>query len=185
MRDLCNGNSNGCMGFWHLEPKELAAGCTEFSGDSIRRWDSSFFISDYREVLDGVCDEEVTAELSTHLSSLIHGEEFQSAARIYMRKHACRNGEPNLTHSMFPQWIETKYGAKIHNETARRWFSFSSIHHQKECTLMGTTERMEELDRKSIKCEGTILHIKVGEKPELYTMRAHTLPTATNSTSGG
>ena len=53
---------------------------------------SSFFISDYWQVSDGVCDEEVTAELSserghsiTHLSSLVHDEEFQSAARI----HAC------------------------------------------------------------------------------------------------
>ena len=91
-----------------IETAKYAADCTGFSEESIRRWASSFFISDYWQVSDGVCDEEVTAELSserghsiTHWSSLIHDEEFQSAARIYVRKHACCKGEPNLTCSAF------------------------------------------------------------------------------------
>ena len=81
---------------------------------------------------------------------------------------------------MFAQWIGTEYGVKIHDETARRWLNvlgFSRIHHQKGVCFSGHNredviayrndflEWMEELDRKSITCEGTTPHLEVGEEP--------------------
>ena len=56
-----------------------------------------------------------------HEVSLINNEDFCLAARAYVRSHACRKGEPNLTIRMFSDWIEAEYNTKVHESSARRW----------------------------------------------------------------
>ena len=91
--------------------------------------------------LDDMSDECITDILSSghghhdnHAASLLRDEYFCLAAREYVRKHACRKGEPNLTSKMFAEWIDNEYGTRLRDETARRWLAklgFCRVHHQK------------------------------------------------------
>ena len=124
-----------------LEAANRAADCCGFSSKTVRKWASSYIISTCTLSPDDITDEFITGQLSsnrgdhdTHTGSLLHDEDFQLAARTFVRKHACRKGQPNLTCKMFADWIDEEYGQRIHDDTARRWMislGFSRVHHQK------------------------------------------------------
>lgn len=101
-----------------------------------------------------------------HLSSLIHDEAFQLEAQSFVREHAYKKGEPNLTVAAFREWIGTTYQTKVHEETAPRWLAilgFSQVHHQKGVYFDGHDRddvvqyrkdflaKLERLDEKSVK----------------------------------
>ena len=170
-----------------MEAAKYAAECTGFSVETIRRWATSFFLTEYWAEPDSTTDDVLTEELAserghspTYLSSLIHNEEFKFEARTYMRMHACRKGEPNVTLAMFAKWVQENYGVTIKEEVARRWLGalgFERIHHQKGVYFdrhdredvvkyrNEFLEKMVELDRKSLTCDGTTPQLDRGEKP--------------------
>ena len=108
-----------------MEAAKYAAECTGFSVETIRRWATSFFLTEYWAEPDSTTDDVLTEELAsehghspTYLSSLIHNEEFKFAARTYMCMHACRKGEPNVTLATFAKWVQENYGVTIKEEVA-------------------------------------------------------------------
>ena len=88
--------------------------------------------------LNDMSDECITDILSSgrghcdnHAANSLQDEYFCLAAREYVRKHACRKGEPS---KMFAEWIDNEYGKRLRDETARRWLAklgFCRVHHQK------------------------------------------------------
>ena len=113
-----------------VESAKTAAEVTGFCAESIRHWACTFFcfIATTDESLENITDEVVEAELSSdrgrapsNPSSIIHDEEFQLKAREFVRMHAHRKGEPNLTSVMFRQWISETFSVTICDETARLW----------------------------------------------------------------
>ena len=132
------------MSLWNssvLDAANLAAACCGYNPEVVRRWASAFTCSSSRCSLESLSDENITEMLSSkrghhesHFASLLHDESFCLAARTYVRTHACKKGEPNLTCRMFVDWVKTEYDVIIHEETARRWLvelGFSRVHHQK------------------------------------------------------
>ena len=96
---------------------------------------------------------------------LVCDEGFQSEARSFVRSKSCIKGEPNLTVSMFQDWVLSKYKVKISDVTAWRWLhrlGFSRKHHQKGVYFDGHDrdnvvvninkflECMKELDKKTL-----------------------------------
>ena len=91
------------------EASQIASDCTQFSPEVVRRWALSFFIELQEMHMIQVSPENVTDELiedqlsserghrHTCPSSLIHDENFQLAARSYVRENAYIKGEQNLT----------------------------------------------------------------------------------------
>ena len=160
------------------EAARRAADCSGFSAETVRLWASSFIISTSTIAPDNITDEYITEQLATnrgahdtHTGSLLHDEQFQLAARSYVRKHACRKGAPNLTSKMFADWIESEYGRRVHDDTARRWLGklgFARVHHQKGVYFDGHDRddvvmyrdeflaTMLQLDHKSLTCYNTI-----------------------------
>ena len=70
-------------------------------------------------------DECVTGLLSSnrgqhddHAATLLNDEDFELAARSYVRTHASRKGQPNLTSVDFAAWIQSEYNTTIHESTA-------------------------------------------------------------------
>ena len=84
------------------------------------------------EAPENVTDNDLAPERGhspTYLSSLIYDEAFQLEAQSFVREHAYKKGEPNLTIAAFRD-----YQTKVHEETARRWLDilgFSQVHHRK------------------------------------------------------
>ena len=97
---------------------------------------------------------------------------------MYVRKHTCKKGEPNLTCAMFADWVEQRYQVHICTETARCWLGklgFSRVHCQKGVYFDGRDrddvvadrnnflDCMVELDRKSLTCDGIVPLLQEGE----------------------
>ena len=124
-----------------IEATKRAADCCGFNAETVRRWISTFVSNVSTCSLDEMNDDCITDMLSSsrgmhdeHSASLLHDENFCFSARQYVRKNACKKGEPNLTSQMFAQWIKTEYGLVVHEVTACKWLAklgFSRIHHQK------------------------------------------------------
>ena len=93
------------------EAASYAADCTDFNPETVRLWTSSYFTSLHQmlvEAPENVTDDDIEDQLAserglsrTHLSSLIHDEAFQLEARSFVREHAYKKGEPNLTVAAF------------------------------------------------------------------------------------
>ena len=170
------------------EAAQHAADCSGFSDVTIRQWASAFVTALTTCSEDDMSYDECIEEFlssnrgghDNHAYSLLHDEDFCLAARTYVRKHACRKGEPNLTSQMFSAWINTEYNVNIHDSTARRWLfklGFSRIHHQKGVYFDGHDrddvvkyrntflEKMGELDNKSLTCYGNRPELGAGERP--------------------
>ena len=126
-----------------LEAANFAAAATGFSQEVVRRWAFAYFctLSQYPGSLEDIDSEYVEMELSSergkacgNVTSLLHDEDFQLAARSYIRSTAYRKGEPNLTTQMFCGWVKENFNTEICTETARRWIhhlGFSMCNHQK------------------------------------------------------
>ena len=118
---------------------QVALECTQFSQETIRRWSSSYFtglqdmlVRSSENVTDEAIEEELLSEHGhslSSLSSLIHEEEFQLAARQFVWKHSCVKGEPNRTISKFTEWLTSKEMAID--------LGFSRVHHQKGAYFYG------------------------------------------------
>ena len=163
------------------EAARRAADCTGFYPGTVYRWASAYFASS-----SFVSDENITEHLSsdrgnrdTHTGTLLHSEEFQLAACSFVRSNACRKGQPNLTSQMFADWIDSTYGKRIHDATARRWLAelgFSRMQHQKGVYFDGHDrddvvlyrnnflQKLDELDRISLTYDGTTPHLNSGER---------------------
>ena len=153
------------------EAASQAADCCGFSSKTVRQWASSFVIA-YTSSPDNITDNFTTEQLSskrghrdTHIGTLLHDEDFQLAARSFVRKHACKKGEPKLTCRMFADWVNAEYGLRIDESTARRWMitlGFPRVHHQKGVYSDGHDrdnvvmyrnsflKTMEELDKRRV-----------------------------------
>ena len=106
------------------EAATQAAACTGFAPETVRKWTSSF-LSTF-ESADDINDDYIEESLSSsrgyhNAPCLVHSEAFQLSARSFVRAHACRKGEPNMTSEMFADWIESEHNLRVHDETARRW----------------------------------------------------------------
>ena len=126
-----------------LQAAQHAADCCGFNTETVRLW-ATALISEastcsVEEIND---DEHITQCLESNrghhdnycVDSLLRSEDFCLAARAYIRSHACKKGEPNMTSKMFTEWVEKEYGTKIHESTGCRWLQqlgFSRVHHQK------------------------------------------------------
>ena len=166
-----------------LEAANRAADCCGLTAATVRQW-----AFDYSTHASTISSEDITDEYKTeqlvsncgshdnHTECLGDDEDFQLAARMFVRKHACRKGESNMTCKMFTEWIEREYKVKVHNETARRWLSklgFSRVHHQKGVYFDGHDRvyrnefiaKMTELDKISITDENRAPEVPAGEKP--------------------
>ena len=170
-----------------VEAANRAADCCGLNGQTVRRWASAFATNTSTSPLHDMTDEDVTDILSSgrghhdsHPANLLQDENFCLAAREYVRKPACRKGEPNLTSKMFAEWICTELNTKIRDETARRWLiklGFSRVHHQKGVYFDGHERedviacrddflmKMTELDKKSISVNGSVPQVSLTEKP--------------------
>ena len=113
---------------------DVAGASTRF----VRRWANAFI-----ESMVGISPDAVTDEAISDLSfesertkaswqgRLINDEEFRHTAREYVRSHAHRRGEPNLTANMF----------LLCAETTRLWLpnlGFSLTHQQKGVYFLWT-----------------------------------------------
>ena len=159
----------------------VASDYTQFSEHTVHKWASSYFTGLYNVFQaspEDISDETIESELSSERgtfhsnpSSLIHDEQFQMAARTYVRDNAYAKGEPNLTVGAFGEWVEVTYNKKVHQETARRWLhelGFSRVHHQKgvyfdghdRSDVVGDRNKylalMKELDKKTISFDGVV-----------------------------
>lgn len=157
-----------------VEAAKRASDCCGFNLGVIRRW-----VVQYTETAppyneDELDDECITNILScsrgqhkNHAESLINDKSFCLAAREFVRSHACRKGEPNLTGYMLVDWMKEEYNVIIHVSTARRWLhklGFDRVHHQKGVYFDGHDredvvsyrkeflDTMHTLDKKSITC---------------------------------
>ena len=171
-----------------LEAANKAAECTGYNAESVRKWALSFFSSSCSMSKDDITDEFITDELSSdrghhdirYSNLLLHNEEFQLAARTYVRSNSCIKGEPNLTSHMFANWIDSNYGIHISDSTALRRLNklgFSQLRHQKgiffdshdrDDVVAYRNEflaKLDELDKKSLTYDGTIPQLEEGEKP--------------------
>ena len=126
-----------------VEAAKFAASCTGFSQEVVRRWAFVYFctLSQHPGSLEDVDIDYVGMELSSergkacgNATSILHDENFQLAARSYVRSTAYRKGEPNLTTEMFCQWVKESFSVDICTETARCWLhhlGFNISNHQK------------------------------------------------------
>ena len=170
-----------------MEAVKRAADCCGFNAATVRLWASEFATAIGTCSPDDMSDECITDMLSSnrgihdeHFNSIMHNEDFRLAARQYVRKHACRKGEPNLTSLMFAKWVETECSLKIHDRTARKWLTklgFSQIHHQKGVYFDGHDrsdvvayrneflKEMDNLDKTSLTCYDNVPRLTAGERP--------------------
>ena len=168
------------------EAASRAADCTGFHPKTVQDWASAFFVSSSALSSEDMTDEHITEDLSsdrghrdTHSGTLLHSEEFQLAARTFVRSNTCKKGQPNLTSEMFVEWIDSTYGKRIHKVTARRWLSalgFSRVHHQKGVYFDGHDRddvvlyrnnfltKLSELDKTSLIYDGATPQLDEGEK---------------------
>ena len=109
----------------------------------------SFGLSQYPGSLEDIDSEYVSMELSSdcgkacdNATSILYDEEFQLAARSYVRSTAYRKEEPNLTKQMFYQWAKEKFSIEICTETARRWLHHLGVIIRKVYFLMVTNVKM-------------------------------------------
>ena len=75
----------------------------------------------------------------TTLVSLAHDEQFQLAARSFVRKHAYKKDEPNLAGQKFADWVHSEYDKRIHDRTAYTWvyrLGFHVLSIRKVCISM-------------------------------------------------
>lgn len=169
---------------------ELAADVMGYSPQVTRGWAFDYFTSFadmFRVTPENVTDEDIEAQLSSsrgrgsrHPNSLIFDEQFQLDARCFVRKNACKKGEPNLTAATFRDWIYTTYNEKICTETARRWLhdlGFGQLHHQKGVYFDGHDKadvvehrqqflaQLADLDRKTITPDGPAPELTEDERP--------------------
>ena len=124
-----------------LDAIQKAADVSGFSVWSVRKWVSGFLQSIEGVPLDDIDDETVTLLLSSERGktcknpgSLINDEEFRLKAREFVRSHAYKRGEPNLTADMFNAWMKETYKLEVCSETARVWLhnlGFSQKNHHK------------------------------------------------------
>ena len=157
-----------------LEAAKFASAVTGFSHEVIRRWAFSYLttLSQYPGSLDDIDDQFIEAELSSERgkacgnpTAILHDEEFQLAARTFVRNNAYRKGEPNLTTDMFCKWINDSYSVVISAEMARQWLhhlGFNICNHQKGVFFDGherddVTAYREELLEKLAKLDETTI----------------------------
>ena len=124
-----------------VEAASRAADCCGFNTEIVRQWAFVFINNTPMCSTEDLTDECLTDQLSSnrghhdnHALSLLNDEEFRLAAQLFVRKHACRKGQPNLTSMDFADWIHIEYKTRIHECTARRWLvevAFSRVHHHK------------------------------------------------------
>lgn len=95
------------------EAASRAADCTGFTVETVRQWAFSYITMAPSE---NISDEYIAQELAcnrgchdSHTDSLVDDEEFQLAAREFVRKNANRKGERNLTCKMFTEWVQNNY----------------------------------------------------------------------------
>lgn len=170
-----------------VDAANRATECCGFNAEALRRWFRAFSSTTSSCSLENMTDKNITTVLSSrcgqhdnHAASLVNDERFCLAAREYVRKHACKKGEPNLTSTTFTEWVESEYNTSICEETARTWLlklGFSRVYHQKGVYFDGHerddvvvyrsefVKQMEDLDKKSITCEGNTPSLQSGEKP--------------------
>ena len=93
------------MSVWGCNVTEAAHRAAGFSEQTVHKWAASFYLWASTVSLD---DEFITDKLSsdcrhcdTHADTLLYSEDFQLAARKFVRNNACHKGEPNLTSHMF------------------------------------------------------------------------------------
>ena len=154
-----------------------AADCMGFNEESVRIW-ACALIDTPLSPDDNLDDARVTEMLSSdrghydhYVDSLVNDEAFQLEARSFVRKHACRKGEPNLTSADFSAWIQAKYNTTIHDSTARRWLEklgFERVHHQKGVYFDGHDRddvvlyrnefliKLADFDKKSLTYDGVV-----------------------------
>ena len=108
-----------------VDAANRATECCRFNAEVVRRWFRAFSSTTSSCSLEDMTDENITTVLSSrrgqhdnHAASLVNDESFCLAARKYVRKHACKKGEPNLTSKTFTEWVESEYNTSICEETA-------------------------------------------------------------------
>ena len=123
-----------------VEASKFFAAVTGFSHEVVWRWAFAYFstLSQYPGSLDDIDNQFVETELSSERvkvcgnpTAILHDEEFQLAAHTFVREHAYRKGELNLTTDMFCKY---SFIVVISLETARQWlhhFGFNMCNHQK------------------------------------------------------
>ena len=112
-----------------IDACNLAAKCTGFHIDAIRKWAGAVFRDFFGTVanIDNVDDEALEGELISNRGkhpkwiSLIHDESFQLDATEYVREHGYVKGTPNLTLADFVRWVKENWDVEVCEETARLW----------------------------------------------------------------
>ena len=102
-----------------------AADCCGFSTETVRQWAFAYVTTTPMHSKDDMTDEYISDQFfcnrghhENYTVSLVSDELFQLAARLFVRKHACRKGEPNLTSLKFAEWVHNEYDKRIHDHTA-------------------------------------------------------------------
>ena len=88
-----------------MEAADCASNCFGFNPEVIRRSASAYaeVASCYSEdeLVDDDCITQILSssrgQNSSSTDTLVHDEDFRLGAHTYIRTHACRRGEPNLT----------------------------------------------------------------------------------------
>ena len=112
-----------------IEACELSSACMGYSSETIRLWAVSCFRDFFGDLscLEDVDNECLETELSSNrgkhpkIESLFHDKTFQLEAREYVREHAYKRGEPNLTVHQFMKWIQDTWEVEVCEETIRLW----------------------------------------------------------------
>ena len=112
-----------------LDACKMAAKFTGFNPEVIRRWAMDIFLDFFGSTsnIDDIDDEAMEAELMSSrgkhskCDSLMHDENFTTAATAYVREHGYVKGAPNLTLSDFTSWVLERWEVEICDETARVW----------------------------------------------------------------
>ena len=109
-----------------VDAASRAADCMGFSTERVRKWACAFINSTPMDPTGNPTDECLTDRLSSNHGhhdyltvSLLNNEDFQLVARSFVRTHACRKGQPNLTSIDFSAWIQSdRVQYKIHTQVA-------------------------------------------------------------------
>ena len=102
--------------------------------------------------IDDIDDEAMEAELMSSrdkhskCDSLMHDENFTTAATAYVREHGYVKGALNLTLSDFTSWVLERLGVEICDETARVWLYIRrdsrTVNLVRACILTVTSAKM-------------------------------------------
>ena len=107
----------------------LAAQCTGFSSETIRRWAVELFanyfglVSNLEDISDDQLQEELESARGKHPKyvSLMTDETFRKEAKQFVLENGYSKGKPNLTLQMFTSWVEESKGVKVSTSSASVW----------------------------------------------------------------